>query len=243
MKITIIGCWGAYPKEGDATSGYLLETDSYKLLIDCGSGILSKIQKYINLDEIDVVILSHYHSDHIADIFCFQYQAMISMQLGNRKDPLKIFAHDLDDDFKKLGLEEYVNVFPINDNSTLVFDDIKVTFNWNIHPIPSLSMRLQRDDKVFVYTGDTGLSDELIRFAQGADILFSECSLYNSQLGIIEGHLTAGEAGKLASQSGIRKLILTHLPHYGNHDELEMQAKEEFDGEVFVAHSGLIWEL
>ena len=54
------------------------------------------------------------------------------------------------------------------------------------------------------------------------------------------GHLTAGEAGKIASQSGVKKLILTHLPHYGNYNQLIDEAKAEFNGVVELASQGKI---
>lgn len=41
MKVTVIGCWGGYPAAKEASSGYLLEHDGYKILMDCGSGVLS----------------------------------------------------------------------------------------------------------------------------------------------------------------------------------------------------------
>src|SRR3712207_7551620 len=53
MKITVIGCWGAYPEKNEATTGYLLQTGEHNILIDCGSGILSRIQEYIPLNKID----------------------------------------------------------------------------------------------------------------------------------------------------------------------------------------------
>src|SRR3712207_9222545 len=74
MKITVIGCWGAYPEKNEATTGYLLQTGEHNILIDCGSGILSRIQEYIPLNKIDSVILSHYHGDHVADIIPLQYE-------------------------------------------------------------------------------------------------------------------------------------------------------------------------
>ena len=47
MKLTIIGFWGGYPKKNGASSGYLLEHDGFNLLIDCGSGVLAKMQNMI----------------------------------------------------------------------------------------------------------------------------------------------------------------------------------------------------
>ena len=70
MKITTIGWWGAYPDANEASSGYLLESEGYYVLIDCGSGVLSRLQNYIALQNLDAVVLSHYHWDHVADIGC-----------------------------------------------------------------------------------------------------------------------------------------------------------------------------
>lgn len=61
MKLTVIGFWGGYPKLNGASSGYLLEHNGFNLLLDCGSGILSKLQNVLQPEELDAVILSHYH--------------------------------------------------------------------------------------------------------------------------------------------------------------------------------------
>ncbi|MCG8541098.1 MAG: MBL fold metallo-hydrolase, partial [Clostridia bacterium] len=66
MKITILGNSGPYPRAGGACSGYLLEEDDIKILIDCGNGVLSRLLGMIeSLEDIDAIILSHLHSDHI----------------------------------------------------------------------------------------------------------------------------------------------------------------------------------
>ena len=48
MQVTIIGHWGGYPKVDEASSGYLVEHEGFQLLLDCGSGVLSKLQKFIS---------------------------------------------------------------------------------------------------------------------------------------------------------------------------------------------------
>ncbi len=63
MKMTVVGFWGGFPEAGEATSGYLFEHDGFRLLVDCGSGVLAQLQKYITPSDIDAVVLSHYHHD------------------------------------------------------------------------------------------------------------------------------------------------------------------------------------
>ena len=82
MKLTVIGHWGGYPKQNEASSGYLLSHNGFHLLIDCGSGVLSQLQNYMQPEDIDAVIISHYHPDHIADIGVLQHARLIKKFLG-----------------------------------------------------------------------------------------------------------------------------------------------------------------
>src|SRR5690625_7749578 len=77
MELIVIGYWGGYPAENGATSAYMIKKDGFNLVIDMGSGALSKLQKYINVEQIDAVLLSHYHHDHVADIGVLQYARLV----------------------------------------------------------------------------------------------------------------------------------------------------------------------
>lgn len=90
MKIRVIGRWGAYPKRGEATAGFLLEIGNHKILLDCGSGVLSALQNFIELNELTTVFLSHNHFDHMADLGCLQYACLIDMDLKQRNNPLRL---------------------------------------------------------------------------------------------------------------------------------------------------------
>src|SRR5690625_2660784 len=96
MKVTIIGFWGGYPAAGGATSAYLVEEKDFKLLVDAGSGSLSKLQKYINISDLDAVIVSHYHHDHVADIGVLQYAKLVGSYVTGEKDILPIYGHTED---------------------------------------------------------------------------------------------------------------------------------------------------
>lgn len=243
MKITVVGYWGAYPEKNEATTGYLLQGEGYNILVDCGSGVLSKVQNYIPLTEIDAVILSHYHGDHFGDINCFQYQVGYTRSLGKRTNTLDIYGHNLSSEFNKLTYAGGTIGKKIDENTILKFGELKVSFKWSSHPVPCLAMRFEENGKVFAYSGDTEWSDNIIEVAKNADVFICECNLFNDQLGKAKGHLTAGEVGKIAKKSNVKKLVLTHFPHYGDLNQLVKEAQEEFEGEIVRAYSGLVFEL
>lgn len=240
MKITTIGYWGAYPEKGEATAGYLLQTDDYNILIDCGSGVLSSLQEYIDLCDIDAIILSHYHSDHISDIFCYQYNTAIDFYNNKRKKPLEIYAHKEDSQFKKLNYQNFCFAKEINENTILNFGKMKVSFEWAKHPVPSLAMKFEENNKIFVYSGDTEYCEGINKISKNADVFLCECSLYNEQLGKIKGHLTTGQVGELAQMNKIKKLVLTHFPHHSDLNLLKSQVTDKYNGDIEMASKGKI---
>ena len=56
MKLTVLGASGGFPAPGGATSGYLLSYDDRNILIDCGSGVLGNLFRFIRLDQLDVTL-------------------------------------------------------------------------------------------------------------------------------------------------------------------------------------------
>lgn len=243
MKITVIGFWGAYPEKMEATSAYLVQTDKINLLLDCGSGALSLLQNHIKLEELDAVILTHYHGDHSADVKTLQYSALILNKLGKRTNPLELYGVKEEPDFSNLNYGKVCKGIEINSNSILNLGDLTLTFSDNIHPVTCLAVKVQQGEKSFVHTSDTQWNDNLLELCKNSNVIFSECNLYNEQLGMVPGHLTAGEAGRLAKLSEASKLILTHLPHHGNHNDLLNEAKEEFHGSIELAKSNLVIEI
>ncbi len=82
MKLTVLGNYAPYAPEGCATSGYLLESAGGKLLLDCGSGVLARLQRFTSPDEIGAVVLTHLHGDHIADMTLLRYALPYRKQFG-----------------------------------------------------------------------------------------------------------------------------------------------------------------
>jgi ribonuclease BN (tRNA processing enzyme) len=86
-----------------------------------------------------------------------------------------------------------------------------------------------------VYTADSSYKEEFIDFSKDADILLCECNFYGNQNGKSAGHMSSIETGRLASEAMVKKLVLTHLPHYGNLADLVGEASSEFTGIIKLA--------
>ena len=240
MKLTVIGYWGGYPKKNEASSGYLVEHEGFQLLIDCGSGVLSKLQNVLQPEELDAVVLSHYHPDHNADIGVLQHARLIQGFLGKELPNLPIYGHSFDEqEFRKLTYKTITKGVAYNPDAVLSAGPFTISFLKTNHPVPCYAMRIEAGGKVLVYTGDSSFKEEFIEFSQGADILLCECNFYGNQSGKSAGHMNSIETGQLAQRAGVKQLILTHLPHYGNLDELITEASQEFNGIIKRANEFL----
>jgi len=243
MKLTIIGYWGGYPKANEASAGYLLEENGFKLLIDCGSGILSKMQNLLPPEDLDAVIISHYHADHIADIGVLQHARLIQGFLGKSMESLPIYGHTLDEaEFAKLTHKGVTEGVAYDPQKTLSVGPFTVQFLRTDHPAPCFAMRIEADGKSLVYTGDTSYKDEFIPFTMHADLLLSECNFYRDQDGKSAGHMNSTDVGRLAQAAKVKQVVLTHLPHFGELKNLITETAEVYDGSLELAEYGKIIE-
>ena len=240
MNLTIIGCWGGYPKVNEASSGYLLEHNGFRLLIDCGSGVLSNLQNSVMPEAIDAVILSHYHSDHIADIGVLKHARLIQGLLGKKVPCLPIYGHTWDElEFLNLTYKDITKGVAYDPNTVLTIGPFQITFLATAHPVPCFAMRIETDEGILIYTADTSYRDELVDFSESANLLLCECNLYGGQNGSEAGHMTSLDAGKLAELANVEKLVLTHLPHFGNLEQLTEEASQYYSGIIYLAKQNM----
>lgn len=240
MKVTIVGFWGGYPKVNEASTGYLIEQDDYSLLIDCGSGVLSQIQRYIAPEELDAVIISHYHPDHTADIGVLQHALLIQHFLQEKQFHLPAYGHMEDEaGFNTLEYKDLMSKHAYNPDEVLQLGPFNLSFLKTVHPVPCYAIKVESDIASLVFTADSAYQDSFIPFAQGADLLLSECNFYKGMNASQAGHMTSEDAASIAQSAGVKTLLLSHLPHFGDLNQLVEEAKETYSGEVLLASSGL----
>ncbi|MFV0559843.1 MAG: MBL fold metallo-hydrolase [Enterococcus sp.] len=227
MKLTVLGCLGAYPYNGQGTTGYLLQSGTFNLLLDAGSNTLVRLEEKIDPLDLDAVILSHYHHDHIADLGVLQYY----WQLFPTKEPkplLPIYGHTEDEfHFNQLTMPEVTQGNPYFEAEELKLGPFLVTFMKTIHPVPCFAMRFVEETtgKVFVFTGDSGYLEGFKEFAKDADLFLADTYLFAGNEKH-KAHFTSKEAGELAKQAEVKKLVLTHLPQLGSLEQLQEEAQQ-----------------
>lgn len=65
LKLTILGCHSATPRENAHPSAQILEINNHTFLIDCGEGTQMQLRKYkVSFSKINHVFISHLHGDH-----------------------------------------------------------------------------------------------------------------------------------------------------------------------------------
>lgn len=244
LQFTVLGRYGAYPAAGGACSGYLLQDKGVNLLIDCGSGVFSRMQNYCPHTELDGLIISHFHADHYLDIYPLRYALQLS-KFGQRKSKLPVYLPpggkgELTKIFDpEQAKNNFCLPFQFNEFNSegLKLKHLKLQFMPVPHPVLSYAIKISSSDWCLAYTGDTGLSQSLVDFCHGVDLLLSEATLLNRDEGrsAVSGHLTAGQAGKLACQAGAKKLILTHFwPEYCL-EQYFLEARETYGREPMIA--------
>ncbi|MFI5926761.1 ribonuclease Z [Micromonospora sp. NPDC051543] len=95
-----------------------------------------------------------------------------------------------------------------------------------------------RPGQRFAFVMDTGLCDGVYALAEHADLLVIESTFLESEAALAAevGHLTAAQAARVATESGVRTLVLTHFSQrYPDPRRFHDEARAHFDGDLVVA--------
>jgi ribonuclease BN (tRNA processing enzyme) len=246
IKLTVLGGCGGWPTAGTACSGYLVEYDEFRLLIDPGYATFPRLLEYCDATDVSAVLVSHGHPDHCADL----NPLLRARVLGGVKAPLmqvfappgsldKVLALDrpgmLDDGF------EWREFLP---GSSFRAGPFTVQ-TWMLpHWVPNAGLRLRAAGKVIAYTGDTGPSPNLLDLAQDADVLVADASYPDRVPAGSERYQSSARlAGRVAGTALPGHLVLTHLMPGTDPLASARAASANYDGPLFVAEPGLSLDL
>lgn len=232
MKLTVLGNNGPYPCKGGACSGYLLTSDSgdTRILIDCGTGVLARLQEAVSLGDIDAVVLSHLHFDHMSDMLPMQY----ALQFNPREKALPVIAPATPEPVRALLQCSHYDLWPTEDTT---IGEMRISFSPARHPVETYAVCVSCDGAKFVFTGDSNQDLLMELFCEGADLLLADAGLSKADHRFTSPHYSAEMCGQLAKNAHVRKLVLTHFnPTYDKNDLLaEAQC---FFAETAIAEIG-----
>ncbi|MFB6241437.1 MAG: ribonuclease Z [Candidatus Nanosalina sp.] len=118
------------------------------------------------------------------------------------------------------------------------------TIEWNGEEISPEEVIEEVPGRKVVYSGDTSKCENMIQYAENADLLIHEATCLHQMIEDRKGHTSAKQAGEIAAEAGVEKLVLTHISRRfrNSADELEEEASEEFRN-VEVAEDGQKFEV
>ena len=233
LSVTILGCSGSYSGPGLACTGYLVESDTARVWLDAGPGTLANLQRHRSLTEIDAIVVTHEHPDHWLDLA----MAFIACRYFLDRGPMPVYgtagthalaialagAHDL---------SPTLDWRVISDGDTATIGDQRWRFSRTDHPVETLAPRVDSGGRSFAFSADTGEGWSFARLGTGIDLGLCEATYLHRDLVPPSPHLSARQAGAMAAEAGVKRLLLTHLAPGSDAPAFGREAAEAFGAPV-----------
>ena len=278
-KLIVLGSGTPNPDPNRAGSAYAVVVNETPYLIDFGPGIIRRAASLsppwggkieaMTVKNFEHAFLTHIHSDHsagLADLLLTPWimgrdkklnlygpkglEQMASSTLEAFEDDINYRIYGTQPS-NKIGYK--FNFYLLTEG--LIYEDENVSVEAFTVPHGSFDdaygFRFTTEDKVIVFSGDTGPSKTLEKFAAGADILVHE--VY-SNAGFLkktkdwqvyhQGHHTSTfEVGEIASRAKPKLLLLSHILFWGSTtDEILKETQSTYKGEIKIAEDLMIIE-
>ena len=249
-RLIILGSASPKPDGYHNNTYMLLQGERDNILIDCAGCPMQALQHVgVDLSSLNHLIVTHRHPDHIYGVpvlvlglwLCGRTRPLVV--LGERQSLATISA--LLEIFRS---EEWPSLFSLMYHEVamqpgelvLETDEFRITSTPVKHMVPTLALRIvvKSSGQVLVYSADTEPCDDLVAFAQGADLLLHEAT------GEGVGHSSSAQAGEIARRCGAKALALVHLPTLDlDLDDWRGQAERAFGGPVSIAADFTVYTL
>jgi ribonuclease BN (tRNA processing enzyme) len=244
MQLQFVGCGDAFGSGGRFNTCFHVTGATVNFLIDCGASSLPALKRCgITRDDIDLILITHFHGDHFAGLPFF----LLDAQFARRTRPLVIagpagiemrLAQVMDALFENSSRTRQkfeLSVIALEPEQARSFGALRVMPYPVVHGDsggPFLGYRIEAEGRVIAYSADTEWTDTLVPLARGADLFIAEAYTYDK---IVKNHLSLATLEAHLAEIAPKRLILTHMSDdmLGRLDTLEHAA----------AHDGLIVEL
>lgn len=256
MRITVLGKSPSWPDAGGACSGYLVDDGESCALIDCGSGVFSKLRTVREYADIETIVVSHMHGDHFIDLMPFACGLTYGPSGAPDRPQLHLppgGSEQLDMLVRGAGhsgdlipgafaLQEY------DPAAELEIGSLHFRFQPVPHFIPTYAIEVTsatQPERRFTYGADHGDTNALDDFAAATDLLVLEATLAYPDPApeSAHGHLTPAQAGALAARCGAQRLVLTHISDELDGEWALAQARLAFDGPLELAAQGAEYDV
>ncbi len=270
MDMTILGCSGSLAAPDNAASGYLLRmADGRQILMDVGAGVLARLEALGEPGEVDV-IFSHLHPDHCSDFGSLVVWQRFHPTSPARHRHILLGPSISAVHLGRAGadhpdlVEDYSDILEIGTWQAPDAEAVPVAFSDEsrgtvypehrigetrlyaapaVHPTESYMIRVEAADGTsLVYSGDTAATGHLAALATGADVLLCEATWGERDDGNNppQMHLSGEEAGQAAAAAGVGRLVITHIPPWGDAEGALRGARRFFDGPVELARPDMV---
>ena len=248
--VTIVGSGTGLPIAQRGSPCVTIRAESCTLVLDLGPGSLRELaRRGLGLLGINIIGITHFHPDHTADLIHLLFATKHPKILAEREQLVLIGPTGLVRFVREIqrAYAPHLNL----PRGLLIIEELQVPqvapFTWkNLqfkvaktkHTEESIAYRIEnRLGKSIVYSGDTERCQELIELAKNADLLILEASFPDT--GKVQGHLTPAEAGAIAAEAGVKRLVLTHLYPENLATDIGAACRRKFGGEITVASDHL----
>jgi ribonuclease Z len=242
IKVTLLGTGAPVPSIERFGPSTLLEAGGQRFLFDCGRGAAQRLwQLKIPLGQVNMMFLTHLHSDHVVGIPDVWLTGWIPAIYGRRDSPLQVwgpagtkemmeylqkaFAWDIRTRSKeKNKADSGIIIKALDISQGVVFDKggVKITAFLVNHADfidSALGYRIDYGGHSVLISGDTRYCENLIKFAKGADVIIHEVSaankesMQNSTLvkQILGFHISPEDAGRVFEQVKPKLAVYTHI--------------------------------
>jgi ribonuclease BN (tRNA processing enzyme) len=244
MRLQFVGCGDALGSGGRYNTCFHLTGDKVNCLIDCGASSLPALKKLgIAREDIDLILITHFHGDHFAGLPFF----MLDAQFGRRSRPLVIAGPQgiemrltqvmeaLFEHSSKTKPKFDFAVVALKPQETRTFGAVTVTPYPVVHGEsggPFLGYRIEAESRVIAYSADTEWTETLVPLAREADLFIAEAYYYDK---IVKNHLSLATLEARLPEIKPKRLVLTHMSD-------DMLGRLDTLGHT-AAHDGMIVEI